>query len=100
MKLASVLDQGDDTEVRPLSVPILQDLVEDWKQTSNDGEDPAEEEEATGDQLSALAFRLRSGATPFADFGVWRPHGGAFAKAFKIAAYVLNTAGEYQRREL
>ena len=72
VKLASVLDQGDDTEIRPLGVEDIQALILAWKTNHNDGEDPAEDEEATGDQLSALSFRIRSGATPFVDFGVWR----------------------------
>ena len=61
VKLASVLDQGDDTEIKPLGVLQLRDMIAKWKETANDGEEPQEGEEATGDQISALAFRIRSG---------------------------------------
>ena len=100
VKLASVLDQADDTEIKPMSVNELRRLLEHWKATCNDGEEPSEEDEATGDQLSALAFRLRSGATPYVDFGVWRPHGAAFGRLLKFAAYFLNPGGDFTRKEL
>ena len=100
IKLASVLDQGDDTEVRPLDPASLRDMVQVWKVTHNDGEDPAEEEEATGDQLSALDFRLKSGATPYVDFAVWRPYGARLGRILKFQAFVLISAGTYQQKEL
>ena len=71
IKISMVMDQADDTEIQPLHPGILRSMIEAWKTTSNDGEDPTEGEEATGDQLSALAFRIRSGRTRFVDFGVW-----------------------------
>jgi len=100
IKLASVLDQADDTEIKPLAISDLRAMMERWKETANDGEEPSEEEEATGEQISALAFRLRSGGTPFVDFGVWRPHGADLGRALRFAAYFLSPAGEFQRKEL
>ena len=100
VKLASVLDQGDDSEVKPLAVESLRDLIGKWKGSCNDGEDPAPDEEATGDQLSALAFRLRSGATPFVDFGVWRPHASALGRSMKFTAHVFSPSGEVTRKEV
>ena len=100
INLAAVLDQADDTVIKPLSVAELRRLLDEWKKVCNDGEEPSEEDEATGDQLSALAFRLRSGATPYVDFGVWRPHGAAFGRLLKFAAYFLNPGGVFTRKEL
>ncbi len=74
--------------------------MEQWKTRQNDGEDPTEDEEATGDQLSALAFRLRAGATPFVDFGVWRPHGDVIGRQLKFAAFVIGLGGEVRRKEV
>eukprot|EP00973_Karenia_brevis_P008652 1170737-Karenia_brevis.AAC.1 len=68
VKLAMVLDQADDSEVKPLPASALRRMIQEWKTLENDGEDPVEEEEATGDQLTALDFRVRSGLTPYADF--------------------------------
>ena len=100
IKLSSVLDQGDDTEIKPLTVPELRVLLETWKAHCNDGEDPQEAEETTGDQLSALAYRIRSGATPYADFGIWRPCGADLGRALKFVAWFLSPGGEYTKREL
>ena len=65
----------------------LRDLLTRWKQAENDNEDTAEDEEAMGDQISALAHRLRQGGTPFVDFGVWRSHGTELGRVIKFAAY-------------
>ena len=100
VKLSTVLDQGDDSEVKPLNVDALRGLIVAWKATYNDGEDPAPNEEATGDQISALSFRLRSGATPYVDFGIWRPHGGAIGRIMKFTAHVAAPGGEFHRKEV
>ena len=50
--------------------------------------------------MSALAFRIRAGGTPYVDFGVWRPHGADRGRSLRLAAYFLSPTGEFQRREL
>ena len=100
VKLSAVLDQGDDSEIRPLSNHELQLMMAQWKKKHNDDEEPTEEEEATGDQISALTFRIRSGGTPFVDFGVWRPHAVDLGRSLKFSAYFLSPTGEFQRKEL
>ena len=100
IRLSTVLDQGDDTEIRPLGHKMLQDLTERWKAKHNDGEDPDEEVEATLEQVSALAYRVKSGATPFVDFGVWRPHGAKFGRILKFGAWFQNPDGSFVRKEL
>ena len=100
VKLATVLDQADDSEVKPLDVTEQRNLLHEWKKYCNDGEEPAEDEEATGDQISALAFRLKAGGTPYVDFGVWRPHGADLGRTLKFAAYFLNPSGDFTRKEI
>ena len=100
IKFSTVIDQGDDTEIKPLNVDELRRLLGDWVANTNDGEEPTEEQEATGEQLAALNFRLRSGGTPFVDFGVWRPHGADLGRALRFTAYFLSPTGEFQRKEL
>ena len=101
IKISMVMDQADDTEIQPLHPGVLRSMIEHWKTNSNDGEDPTEGEEATGDQLSALAFRIRSGRTPFVDFGVWRPHGTDMGKALKFSAFfTCPVSGEYVKKEI
>ena len=74
IKLATFLDQGDDSEIKPLGVDELCRLVDTWIVGANDGEEPTEEEEATGDQIAALNFRLRAGGTS-------RPPGSSSARS-------------------
>ena len=100
IRLSTVLDQADDTEIKPLTTEELRRLLAEWITHINDGEDPSEDQEATGEQLAALNFRLRMGGTPFVDFGVWRPHGADLGRALRFAAFFLSPAGEFQRKEL
>ena len=55
--------------------------------------------EATAEQLSALHFRVASGAPPFVDFGVWRPHGTRFSRIMRFQAVIPLPDGAYQHRE-
>jgi len=100
VKLSSVLDQGDDSEVRPLDRDLLRGLVQEWKERENEGEDPAEEEEATGDQLTALDFKVKAGEAPSVDFAVWRPFGNRLGRMLKFQAWVSVGEGRYQMKEL
>ena len=100
IRLSTVLDQADDTEIKPLTSEELRRLLAEWITHINDGEDPSEDQEATGEQLAALNFRLRMGGTPFVDFGVWRPHGADLGRALRFAAFFRSPAGEFQRKEL
>ena len=100
VKLASVIDQADDSEIRPMTMEAVRALIAAWKRTANDGEDPAEADEATCEQLSALDFRLKGGAPPYVDFAVWRPFGASVTRLLKFKAYVPLPGGEFQVREL
>ena len=100
LKISTILDQADDTEIKPLSVATLRDMLASWQHYSNDDEPPNEHEEATGDQLSALAFRIKAGGTPYVDFGVWRPHGAEMGRALKFTAHFVTPSGETIRREI
>ena len=54
--VATVLDQASDDVIKPLSLFELGCFLDKWKVDQNDNEEPGELEEATGDQVSALAF--------------------------------------------
>jgi hypothetical protein len=100
IKLSVVLDQGDDTEVMPLDPAKIRTLIAEWRELENDGEDPQEDEEATGDQLATLDFRLRQGSTPFVDFAVWRPFGARFGRLLKFSAFLPLPSGGFQTKEI
>ena len=100
VKLNSVMDQADESEIKPMDPTELRRLVAEWRELENDGEDPLEEEEATGDQLAALDFRLKEGSTPFVDFGVWRPFGARFGRMVKFMAYMQLGTGAFVTKEI
>ena len=95
-----VLDQGDDSEVIPLDAAVLKSMVEDWKILDNDGEEPAEDEEATSEQLASLSARIGTGATPFVDFGVWRPFGSRMERAMKFVVHMPQPDGTSRPKEI
>ena len=94
------LDQADDTEVPPMSLAHYRMLVTNWIATENDREEPDDAEEATADMLACLEHRAGSGATPFADFGVWRPFGSRMGRALKFVVHFTKIDGAHQAREL
>ena len=100
VKLSTVLDQGNDTEIKVMGTAQLRVLLSKWKRESNDGEEPAEDEEATAEQISALAHRLRLGSTPFVDFGIWRAHGSDLSRVVKFAAHFPLPGGGYSTKEI
>jgi hypothetical protein len=67
---------------------------------ANDGEDPQEEEEITGDQLAGLDSKIQSGVAPFADFGVWRLVGARLDSSLKFVALMLDARGQWGRKEI
>jgi hypothetical protein len=75
-------------------------LIAEWRQFENDGEDPQEDQEATGDQLASLDFRLRQGSTPFVDFAVWRPYGARLGRLLKFSAFLPLASGGFQTKEI
>ena len=56
--------------------------------------------EVTDAQFSALAHVVRAGGPPFADFGVWGPHGNRIANHQRFTQRFLNSEGLWCSREL
>jgi hypothetical protein len=99
VKISSVVDQGDDSEIIPMDPARLRALLAAFRH-ANDGEDPQEEEEITGDQLAGLDSKIQSGVAPYADFGVWRPFGARLDRSLKFVALVLDARGQWVRKEI
>ena len=97
---SQVMDQCDGSEVVPLDAKILRDLTDEWKVLYNEGEEPTEEEEATAEQLAALNSRILTGATPYVDFGVWRPYGARMGRAMKFVAHIQQADGSTLPKEI
>ena len=83
LKMASLVDQADESELMPASL----DKVQEWSQryVSVMGAGPEEEEEATDSQLAALYKRVVIlKQAPYTDFSVWVPFGRRALRAQKF----------------
>ena len=58
------------------------------------------EQEATGEQLSALRARLNAGLVPYADFAVWRPHGARLLRQLEFQAHFPSPGGGWRTKEI
>ena len=91
IKLSQVLDQGSDQEV--VQMPASEIIVARRRYKELGGEPPLAKAEVTDAQLSALAFRVREGPAPYADFGVWGPHGARIERRLRFTAYTMAPGG-------
>ena len=82
-KISNVVDQGDDQEIDALPAADFRVAVKRFR-ASNDGLDPAADEEATPDQLQGVAIKLAQDAAPYADFAVLRPFGQRLERSLKF----------------
>ena len=89
IKIASLLDQSDESEL----VPAAPDKVQEWSQryitTMGAPPEEEEEEEATGSQLAALCKRtVILKQAPYTDFSVWTPFGRRALRSQKFRTFV------------
>ena len=99
LKMASLVDQADESELMPASL----DKVQEWSQryVSVMGAGPEEEEEATDSQLAALYKRVVIlKQAPYTDFSVWVPFGRRALRAQKFRTYTPLGDGTYVMKEL
>ena len=94
VKMAAVIDQGDDAEIVAWEPARARTTMAAYR-AANDGEDPPPEDEPSVDQLSALEHKVNSGASPAADFAVWRPHGQRLMRSLKLTVHHLTPGGDY-----
>ena len=100
IRVSQVLDQADDAEVRPLPIGAARDMAAAYR-AMNSGIAAKAEEEATAEQLAALASKVSSDHVPYGDFAVLRPHGLRLNRAMKFVAKVwIPSEGGFMTREL
>ena len=99
VKMASIIDQGDDSEIVPLDQERVRKLMSDFRKL-NDDQDPEEDEEITGEQLGCLDSLLQGSRVPYADFAIFRPYGARVERQMKFIARVLNARGEWVNKEI
>ena len=99
IKMASVFDQSDDTEIWAWAAPRYAEVLAAYR-AANDHEDAHPDEEATLDQLAALEHRLLQGSCPSPDFGVWRPYGHRLARQLRLTVHHITPGGDYLPHEV
>ena len=85
--MASAVDQGDDAEVVGMDVSQTRDLAITYK-LLNFGVAALPDEEASGDHLADLRYKVERDIAPYADFALFRPHGTRLGRAMKFAAQI------------
>ena len=99
LKMASLLDQSDESEL----LPPENSAVRSWNEryVLLMGAPPQEEEEATDFQLAALFRRVYElDQAPYTDFGVWLPFGRRSLKASKYRSFYPLGDGSFVVKEL
>ena len=98
LKMTQILDQNDDGDFTVQSEETRARWYQQYVQVV--GGWPAEEEEPTLEQLSALQRRIEiQDAAPYADFAIFVPYGQRALKASKFRSFVLTASG-YITKEL
>eukprot|EP00435_Cladocopium_sp_Y103_P030830 s1995_g7.t1 len=98
LKMTNILDQGDDGDFTVEGEEAKAKWYANYLRVM--GGWPAQEEEPSIEQLSALSRRLNvQNIAPYTDFAIFVPFGQKVARASKYRTYVL-TAGGYTVKEL
>ena len=98
VKLSQVIDQGMDQEVPILgSTPIG---IMRRRYIAVHGDPPLQKAEVTDAQLTALDFKVGQGLAPYADFGVWGPHGARMERRMRFTSHVFGPDGTWRTVEL
>ena len=99
LKMASILDQSDESELLPAPTDKLQEWLQRY--TSLMGALPEEEEEPSDGQLAALYRRVVTlGQPPYTDFSVWTPFSRRALRTQKYRTYIPLGDGSFMMREL
>ena len=99
LKMASLLDQSDESELMPPGREKVQEWVQRYITVM--GAPPEEEEEATDAQLAALYKRtIVLKQAPYCDFSVWTPYGRRALRSQKFRTFAPLGNGEFLMKEL
>lgn len=98
VKLSQTVDQGSDQEVPMLPAGDL--VVMRRRFLAIYGDPPLHHAEVTDAQLTGLMFKITSGASPYADFGVWGPYGARIERRMKFTSHVTTPDGTWRTVEL
>ena len=98
VNLGLVLNQALTQEVPMLLEKDLTPMRERF--VAMEGDEPLDSVEVTNSQLTALHTVVSQGMAPYADYGVWGPHGNRLARKQKFTNMHLDTGGKWHSSEL
>ena len=98
VKLSTVIDQGTDQEVTMLPAETLTNMRRRY--ITAFGDEPLQRAEVTDTQLTALNFKCEQGVAPYADFGVWGPHGARLERKMRFTSHVVSPDGTWRTVEM
>ena len=98
VKLCTVVDQANDTEVAKLPKQIVDACYDKYK--SIYGDVPCPEEDVTADQLAALHDLFKSDGIPYVDLAIWGPFGRRLQKKLQLCGMVMQADGSFQNVRL
>ena len=98
LKMASLVDQNDESELLPPETKQLDTWVQNYVLAM--GSHPDETEEPTGAQLAALAKKLGEGLAPYTDFAIWVPFERRMSRLQKCRIFAPIGDGRYLQKDL
>jgi hypothetical protein len=98
VKICQVIDQASDQEVPLLPAADINEMRRRYILIH--GDPPLQKAEVTDAQLTALAFKVKGGLAPYADFGVWGPHGARLERRMRFTSHVMSPDGTWRTVEL
>ena len=97
VRVAQILNQAVDQEVPMLSEIKLAELRKYFIDVI--GDEPLQKVDATDAQITALNFVVECGLAPYADFGVFGPHGVRQEKRMRFAQHFQDSTGKWRAVE-
>ena len=97
VRVAQILNQAVDREVAMLLEAKLAELRKYFIDII--GDEPLQTIDATDAQRTALNFVVECGLAPYADFGVFGPHGTRQEKRMRFAQHFQDTIGKWRAVE-
>lgn len=99
VKCSTVIDQGDETEVRPLDSTEVSEFFNNHIEVT--GAEPLEECSPSPEQISALYDKVCvRGEEPYADFSVFTPYGRRVQRALRMRSWMPQEDGTYRPVEV
>ena len=99
VKMSTILDPTDDSEVRAAGPLVIKQWYRNYRQLKYG--DPLPEKDPTPDQVSAMNTRVvELGGDPYGDFSILTPFGRRVQKVLKHRGWMLQEDGSYRGIEV